>query len=538
MRDLTRRDFLRAAAATTAAGAMGAVGALPRPARAAEPKRGGILKLLQIEPAVGFNPALEGTNWPETQRLIYNGLTDYGPTGELVPGLARSWTVSDDADTFTFRLTPGVTFHDGKELTAEDVRFTFESIADAKVASPMNVYIANLKSVETPDKATVTLKFNGPNVLMMPGISAIGIIPKHVWAGTDFRKNPAMSMPVGTGPFKLREWQRSSHLVFEANRNYFRKGKPYVDQVIFKVVPDAATGIEAFKNGELDVVMSQGMPGGLPYAQVRQLVESRPANIAFHEFVQNFNQNLWMNCAAPPFDNPKVRRAIAYAINKELIVKALLQGFGRVQDSYLGDLPGHKWAHDPSLRSEYSPAKANQLLDEAGLPRKGASRFAVTLLATEGFRVKLSEALKAMLAPVGIDASIKSYTWATYIARIRQDRDTAGCLWTIFSSRQVDPAFSMDYLSAKNVKAGGSNYAQWTHPRATELIEAARSTAVQEKRKALYQEIQRIVFDETAVIPLYSAIGVDMFHKHVEGLHSNDGLTGTMTSVEGVWLNK
>ncbi len=535
MERMTRRDFLRTAAAASAAGTALGRG---RAARAAEPKRGGTLKLLQIEPAVGFNPALEGTNWPETQRMVYNGLTDYGPTGELVPGLARSWTISDEADSFTFKLTPGVTFHDGKECTAEDVRFTYESIADPKVASPMNVYVANLKSVETPDKYTVTLRFNGPNVLMMPGISAIGILPKHVWAGSDFRKNPALSMPIGTGPFRLKEWQRSSHLVFEANRSYFRKGKPYVDQVIFKVVPDAATGIEAFKNGELDAVLSQGMPGGLPYAQVRQLVDAKPAGIVFHEFVQNFNQNLWMNCSAPPFDNPKVRKAISYAINKELIVKALLQGFGRVQDSYIGNLPALRWCHDPTIKAEYSPAKANQLLDEAGFPRKGGSRFAVTILATEGFRVKLSEALKAMLAPIGIDASIKSYTWATYIARIRQDRDTAGCLWSIFLSRQVDPAYVMDYLSAKNIKPGGSNYALWNNPRATELIEAGRSTANQEKRKGLYLEAQRIAFDDTAVIPLYSAVGVDMFHKYVEDLHSMDSLTGTLTSVEGVWLNK
>jgi peptide/nickel transport system substrate-binding protein len=197
-----------------------------------------------------------------------------------------------------------------------------------------------------------------------------------------------------------------------------------------------------------------------------------------------------------------------------------------------------KWAHDPSLKTEYNPARANQLLDEAGFPRKGGTRFAITILATEGFRVKLSEALKAMLAPLGIEASIKSYTWSTYISRIRQDRDTAACLWTIFVSRQVDPSVILDYLSGKNVKVGGQNYTQWNHPQATELIEGARGTVVQDKRRPMYREVQKIVHQEAPMLPLYSAVGVDLWHRSVEGLRSLDALTGTMTSVETAWLNR
>jgi peptide/nickel transport system substrate-binding protein len=533
---ITRRGFLRTAGTAAGLTALAAPGT--RRARAAEPKRGGVLKVLQIEPAIGFNPVLAGPTWPATMRMVYNGLTDAGPNGEIVPGVAKSWTVSDEGDVFTFQLSPGIQFHDGKELTSEDVRFTFESIAEASTGSPLLSYVPNLKAVESPGKYTVVLRFNGPSVLFMPGISALGILPKHLWAGSDMRKSKHMTQPVGTGPFVLKEWNRSDNLAFEANKSYFRKGRPYADRVLFKVVADASTGIEAFKNGELDAVFSQGMPGGLPYAQVRQLVQSKPANIVTSEFVQHFNQNLFMDCAHPPFDNVKVRQAIATGINKELIVKTLLHGFGKVQDAIVGDFPMMKWAHDPAIKHEYNPGRANQLLDEAGFPRKGGTRFAITILATEGFRVRLSEALKAMLAPLGIEASIKSYTWSTYIARIRNDRDTAGCMWSIFISRQVDPSVILDYLSAKNLKAGAANYSQWNHPQASELIEGARATVVQEKRKGMYREVQKIVNQENPIIPLYSAVGVDLWNRSVEGLRSVDALTGTMTSVENAWLNR
>lgn len=539
---VTRRTFLRAAGAAAALSLAGPPAGLLRTAGAAPaagPKRGGTLKVLQIEPAVGFNPALEGTNWPEVLRMVYNGLADFSPASEVVPGLAKGWTLSDGADMFTFQLNQGVTFHDGRELTSEDVKFTYEMVVDPKVGSSLASFLSNLKSIEAPSKYTVVFRFDGPNVLMLPSISAIGILPRHLWAGTDVRQSKYLAMPVGTGPFVLKAWQRSDHLTFTANRSYFRKPRPFIDQVIFKVVPDASTGIEAFKNGELDAVFAKGMPGGLPYAQVKQIMQAKPENIVTNEFSQNLVQYVWMNCAQPPFDNARVRRALAHAVDKDFIVKALLQGFGKVQESIIADLPTIKWAHDPSLKPHgHSVAKANQLLDEAGFPKRGGTRFAITILATEGFRVKLSEALKAMLAPVGIEASIKSYTWGAYYSRIAEQRDTAGTIWTVFISRQMDPAHVADYLSARSIKRGGNNYAQWNNPQATELIESARSTAVPEKRKALYHQIQRLVHEEVPVIPLYSPTGVDLWYRYLEGLHSIDTMTGTIQSLEEAWLNK
>jgi peptide/nickel transport system substrate-binding protein len=470
--------------------------------------------------------------------MVYNGLTDYGlKNGEIVPGLAQRWTISPARDTFTFHLTPGVLFHDGKELTSADVKFTYEMLLDPKIGSAFQVWIPNLKTVDTPDKDTVIFRFDGPNELFMPGVSTLGIIPKHLWDKGDPTKSPYLSKPVGTGPFVLREWRRSDALIFEANRRYFRKDRPYLDRVAFQVVSDAAVGVEAFKNGELDAVFSQGVPGGPPYGQIRALLDAKPANIVVTQFDQGFTQNLWMNCVQPPFNNLKVRQAVAHAINKQLIIDTLLYGFGKVQDAIIGDLPGTSWAFDSTIKSyDYSVQKANQLLDEAGYPRRGATRFSITILATEGFRVKLSEALRAMLAQVGIEASIKSYTFPPYSARFREQRDTAAAIWTVFNLLQFDPARAVVSLNATQIKPGGLNWSQWNNAEATRLIQDAISSGDRQKRKFMYHRLQAIVHEEVPVIPLYSARGIDLWYQKVHGLHSLDTVTGTMQTVEDAWL--
>lgn len=499
------------------------------PASGAAPKA---LRILQSEPVFGFNPVLESTNWPETNRLVYNGLTDLSPSGRLVPGIARSWKVNDQADTFAFTLAPGVKFSDGKELTSEDVKFTYELLVDKNLGSTLGSFLSNLKTVETPDKYTAVLRFDGPNVLMLPLVSPMGILPAHLWAGGDPRTNKYLRQPVGSGPYILTEWQHGDHISFARNPNYFRAPKPAIDQVFFKVAPDASTGLLSFLNHGLDAVLSQGIPGGPPYDQMRRIVEAKPAGMVASEFEQNWGQYLFVNTSKPPFNNVKVRQALAHAIDKAFIVKTLLFGFGRPQESLILDTPATKWAHESHIAPyDYSVAKANALLDEAGFPRKGGTRFPATILATEGFRVKLSEALKEMLGAVGIPADIKAYTYGEYIGRIRR-QDTAGCLWTLFISKQMDPAAICEYVNGKNAQPGGTNFSAWNNAQVSEWIPQARATTDRAKRRPLYAQIQTIVHQEAPMIPLYTANGIDLWYNAVTGLHPVDSLVGTMQSVE------
>jgi len=526
---ITRRGLVRSAAAAALASTSIAWLAEHGPASGAAPKA---LRILQSEPVFGFNPVLESTNWPETNRLVYNGLTDYSPSGQLVPGIAKSWKVNDRADTFTFTLEPGVKFTDGKELTSEDVKFTYELLVDQNVASSLGAFLSNLKTVETPDKYTAVLRFDGPNTLMLPFLSPMGILPAHLWAGSDPRTNKYLRQPVGSGPYILTEWQHGDHISFTRNPAYFRAPKPAIDQVFFKVAPDASTGLLSFLNHGLDAVLSQGIPGGPPYDQMRRIVEAKPAGMVSSEYEQNWGQYLFFNTTKPPFNNVKVRQALVYAIDKAFIVKTLLFGFGRPQESIILDTPATKWAHESHIAPyDYSVAKANALLDEAGLPRKGGTRFPITILATEGFRVKLSEAIKEMLGAVGIAADIKAYTYGEYIGRIRR-QDTAGCVWTLFISKQMDPAAICEYVNAKNAQPGGTNFSAWSNAQVTEWIQQARATTDRAKRRPVYSQIQSLVHQEVPMMPLYSANGVDLWYNYVVGLHSIDSLVGTMQTVE------
>ena len=494
-----------------------------------QPKYGGTLVMVHTDPDL-MNPVAT-PGWIPFQRMSFNGLIDYDAQGNIVPSIATSWKISDDGLTYTFQLRQDVKWHDGKALTAEDVKFTYEKILDPQIASRFNLNFQAVKDIQTPSPSTVVVTLKGPDPVFLANLWA-GIIPKHIWEKEDFAKSPYNISPVGSGPWKLKEWVRGDHMIFEANPDYFQ-GRPYLDRVIVKVIPDATVAFAALEKGDVDYFPFTGVIGGPPYQLVNRLKQSPRLEVKVFDVVST--QRLFFRNDKPPFNNLKVRQAVAHAINKQFIVDKLLFGYGQITHSEVPSaLP---WAHNPEVpQYNYDVAKANQLLDEAGYPRgAGGIRFRTRIYGNPGVRAILSEILKEQLKAVGIAADVVMNEWASYINAIRNTREIDG-VFTIFSLQSVpDPSTEAIRYHSTQIKPGGQNYLFYSNPRVDAIIDATQSTLDQAKRAQLFYEYQDILAREVPMIPLYTLTGVDIWNKKFDGFGVTQWGGGAITFLEKVW---
>jgi peptide/nickel transport system substrate-binding protein len=494
-----------------------------------QPKYGGTLVMVHTDPGV-MNPVLEA-GWPHFPRMSFNGLIDYDPQGNIVPGLAAAWEISDDGLTYTFQLRTDVKWHDGKSLTAEDVQFTFEKILDPQIGSRLNLYFQAVKEVLAPSPSTIVFKLKEPDPVFLANLWT-GMIPKHIWAKEDFAKSQYNVIPVGSGPWKVKEWVRGDHMTFDANPNYFQ-GRPYLDRLIMKVIPDATVAFAALEKGDVHYFPFKGVVGGPPYQLVDRLKQN--PNLEVNVYEVSSMQRFFFRNDKPPFNNLKVRQAIAHAIDKRFIIQKLLFGYGQISHSEVP--PALKWAHNPNVpRYEYDVAKANQLLDDAGY-RRGPDgvRFKTRIYGTPGVRAILSEILKEQLKAVGIAAEIVINEWTTYYNAIRQTRDVDG-VFTIFSLPSIpDPTTEAPRYHSKEIRPGGFNYLFYSNPRIDAIIEETQRTLDQGKRAQLFHEYQDILAQDVPMVPLYVLTGVDIWNKKFTGFEVSEWGGGSITFLEKVW---
>jgi peptide/nickel transport system substrate-binding protein len=407
------------------------------------------------------------------EKHIYDTLVELTPDGsKIVPALADSWTTSADGKSWTFKLHSGVKFHNGEPFTSESVKVTLERFLTEKLAQGF-LWDA-LDGVDTPDPQTAVIRLKRPFGPLISNLVTTSMIPPKA-----FKEQGAKlwEKPIGTGPFKFVEWVKGDRVVMEANKEYWR-GAPKIDRIIYKPILDNSTALAAFQRGDVDVVDS--VPPDL-VAAFQQVPGAKIARgLAWDQIY------LGIKTDKAPFDNVKVRQALNYVLDREGIVKNIMLG-GRASSAMV---PQGVLGFDDGVKNwPYDPAKAKQLLSEAGV-----KDLTIRLIAPQGWYPKINEiteAIRSNLADVGIKTDLQVLEGSAFIqARGAGNYDlylTGG------SSIAGDPDFLMVQRVVQDVFKSGFKDQQ-----TLDLIQRARDTADRNERTTFYKQAQQRMNDLAA----------------------------------------
>ena len=532
---MRKRITLALAAALLLAGATAA--------DAQQPKRGGTLTYTYHPEPTGLS-TISTTAVPVSivATKIYESLLEYdGPGLEPKPALAESWTVSPDRLTYTFKLRDGVKWHDGKPFTSEDVKFSIEKVV-LPFHSRGKTYFGEVKSIDTPDARTVVFTLSQPLPFFLKAFQAgeTPIMPKHGFTEQEIaegkiRQAKIMQEPIGTGPFRLKEWRRGSHMILERHPDYWKPGKPYLDQIVLRILPDGVARALAVEKGEVDLAPQSG----LPPAEIQRL-SKLPNLVASEAGSEGLGPIMWLevNLREKPLSDLKVRQAISMAIDREKLVDVIWYGNGKpARGPIVSGNPNH---FDKSLPAyEYSPQKAARLLDEAGYPRgAGGVRFKLTqnYLPYGEEWVRQAEYIKQELGKIGVQVETQSIDMAGWLKRIYTDWDYN--FTSNFTHNYVDPSIGVQRaFVSESIKKGASfsNSMNYANPKVDALFKAAADMEDGPERKKVWAEIQKILHEELPVIFLVEIGYTHIWNKRVHGLIIN-GIS-MYSNWDSVWVD-
>ncbi|MGZ8994315.1 MAG: ABC transporter substrate-binding protein, partial [Burkholderiaceae bacterium] len=292
------------------------------------PQRGGTLVMV-VQPEPPTLASYQSTSGPigQVATKVYEGLLQYDFNLRPVPSLAQSWTVSPDGKTITFKLQQGVKFHDGRAFSSEDVKFSILDVLKKVHPRGVNTFRA-VESIDTPDASTAILRLSEPAPYMLMALSGYEspMLPKHVFGTGDIANHPNANKPVGTGPFKFVEWQKGQYMRFDRNDEYWRKGTPYLDRIVARFIADGATRAAAMETQEVHI---GGFSAILPLDVKRLQALPHIAVTTRGYEMQSPIIELDFNTQKKPFDNAKVRQAVAYAIDRKFVIDNIWFGFGK-----------------------------------------------------------------------------------------------------------------------------------------------------------------------------------------------------------------
>ncbi|MFK7743769.1 MAG: ABC transporter substrate-binding protein [Roseobacter sp.] len=422
---------------------------------------------------------------------VFEGLTRFAADGAVIPGLAKSWDISDDGLVYTFTLNDGVTFHDGTTMDAEDVKFSLDRIVADDSANAQKALFAALASVEVLDPLTVRVTLSEPNGNMLFNLAwgdAVIVAPESI--------DSIKQMPIGTGAFKFVEWVQSDRIELVRNDSYWGTAAP-LEAATFKFISDPTAAFAALMAEDVDYFSSFPAPENLPQFE---------ADPRFQVLVGSTEGEtiLSTNNKMPPFDNPLVRQALAHAIDRSAIIDGAMFGYGTPIGTHFA--PHNPAYVDLTSQSAFDPEKAKSLLKEAGLP----NGFETTLyLPPPSYARRGGEIIAAQLAQVGITAQIINVEWAQWLESVFRGKD--------FGLTIVSHTEPMDI----GIYANPDYYFQYDNPDFQTLITTLNTTTDPVERSKMLGQAQQMIADDYVNGYLFQLAQLSVANAGLEGIWTN-----------------
>lgn len=413
---------------------------------------------------------------------LYDKLVDIDPKGEIQPMLAKSYEISDDGKTYTFKLEEGVKFHDGEPFDAEAVKFNFDRYMEKD--STRSTEVAPIESVEAVDDMTVEVKMKqpfAPFLAVLTDRAGIMVSPKAV----EENDGRISKNPIGTGPYKFVERKRGQSITLEKNEEYWKDGLPKSDKIVYKGIDDENVQLQNFRSGELDVIDS------IPYVEFKNLQNDEQYMVSIEPGLGY--QGFYLNVTQPPFDDKKLRQAVYNLVDRKAIVQAVLRDIGGEP----GNTPFGKasLAYDEESDSFDAPnvEEAKKLLKEAG-----QENFSFTLkIDPSPANQQLGQVVQNSMKKAGVEVKLERLEFGTLLEQSQNGDFQALALgW----SGRIDPDLNIYDFT---VTDGDNNDSGYSNPEVDKLLNEARTTLDEGKRKELYTQVMEILHEDVPYVYLY-----------------------------------
>ncbi len=480
-----------------------------------------------------LNPLLSESTY-ETTVLngVFSQLVRLTDTAALVPDLAvevptvENGGISEDGMVFTFHLRKDAKFHDGHPVTAEDVLFTWKTIMNDDVAVVSRDGFDKIERIEIPDPYTVIMYKTEPtaNWLLTWAGTGGAIVPQHLWKDVepaDFSKAHKLSRnPIGSGPFKFSEWVPGSYIILEANKDYFGEG-PYLEKIIYKEIESNLTQLTMLKTGEADISMNlEGSQLNQVKAIERLKTTLDPASIYVH---------MTFNLENPIFQNKLTRQALSYALPREVIVENVLNGVGIPAATSTSPV---LWAYDKSIKPyPFDMEKAKSLLSEAGwrdidgdgILENGDLKFEFELATNAGryVRERIAQIAQQYWKQLGIKVNLSFQESTTLYGDTLENRrfDMIMFGWVTGSDPDEFTLYHSSQIPSEENGLTGQNYGSYINPEIDVLLEQGKKMMNNADRIPLYQQVQRIVYDELPMLYVYFYVEINTAPKNLMNWH-------------------